>query len=358
MSLPSPQSSDVKEALSPEFFMQRCLELADLGAGYTAPNPLVGAVLVYQNRIIGEGYHQQYGESHAEVNCLNSVQPDDRALIPESTLFVSLEPCCHFGKTPPCTDLILRERISHVVVGCRDPFPLVDGKGIEKLLAGGVQVTLPIARKPIPGKNRRFITFHEQKRPYIVLKWAESANHKIAHSEGRPARISNEWTNRLVHKWRTEEAGILIGTHTAVSDNPLLSARLWQGKNPVRIVLDNNLRLPQTLKLFDGSSNTIVLNGQKDIQKTNLVFKKMHPEKQVPESISAALYELNILSVLVEGGRKLLQTFIDADHWDEMRIITNEEMTIPNGFPAPEFNNAKFERTETLGSDTIRYYKQ
>ncbi len=357
MTLPSPQFSVIKDEASHEIFMQRCLQLAGLGAGYTAPNPMVGAVLVHEGRIIGEGYHQQYGEAHAEVNCLKSVPPDDRALIPASTLFVSLEPCSHFGKTPPCADLILRERIPRVVVGCRDPFPMVAGKGIEKLLAGGVQVTYPFLENQALQKNRRFITFHQQKRPYIILKWAESANHKIAHDGVGHFRISNEWSNRLVHKWRAEEAGILVGTNTALLDNPQLSARLWPGKNPVRIVLDQNLRLPQNLKLFDGSVNTVILNGQKDLQKTNLVFKKMPEGKHVPESILASLYEFNILSVLVEGGRALLQSFISAGTWDEMRIITNEEMIIPAGLSSPEIKDAKFIRSESFGSDTIRYYK-
>lgn len=356
MSLPSSPFPEIKEDVSHEFFMQRCLQLADLGAGYTAPNPLVGAILVHQGRIIGEGYHQQYGEAHAEVNCLNAVQSGDRPLIPFSTLYVSLEPCCHFGKTPPCTDLILREQIPRVVIGCRDPFPMVAGKGIEQLQAGGVQVIFPVLENQSLEKNRRFVTFHQQKRPYIVLKWAESANHKIAHSGGGHFRISNDWSNRLVHKWRTEEAGILVGTNTALLDNPQLSARLWPGKNPVRIVLDQNLRLPQNLKLFDGSVNTVVLNGQKDSQKTNLLFKKMLPGKHVSGSILASLYDLNILSVLLEGGKKLLQSFIDAGDWDEMRIITNEEMSIPAGLSSPEFNDARFISSESFGSDTIRYF--
>ncbi|HEY4966845.1 MAG TPA: bifunctional diaminohydroxyphosphoribosylaminopyrimidine deaminase/5-amino-6-(5-phosphoribosylamino)uracil reductase RibD [Puia sp.] len=357
MSQVSSPFPEIKEDISHEFFMQRCLQLADLGAGYTAPNPLVGAILVHQGRIIGEGYHQQYGEAHAEVNCLNDVQPDDRPLIPFSTMYVSLEPCCHFGKTPPCSDLILREQIPRVVIGCRDPFPMVAGKGIEKLQAGGVQVIFPLLENQSLEKNRRFITFHEKKRPYVVLKWAESANHKIAHSGGGHFRISNDWSNRLVHKWRAEEAGILIGTNTAFLDNPELTARLWPGKNPVRIVLDQNLRLPQNLKLFDGTVNTIVLNGHKDSLSANLVFKKMLPEEHVSVSILASLYDMNILSVLVEGGRVLLQSFIKAGNWDEIRIITNEEMNIPAGLSSPEFNDAKFIRSETFGSDTIRYYK-
>jgi len=358
MSLPSAQFSEIKEEVLHEFFMQRCLQLAELGAGYTAPNPLVGAVLVYQNRIIGEGHHQQYGEAHAEVNCLKSVLLNDRPLIPFSTLYVSLEPCSHFGKTPPCTDLILRERIPHVVVGCRDPFPMVAGKGIEKLLAGGVRVTYPFLENQALEKNRRFITYHLQKRPYIILKWAESANHKIANTGGGHFRISNEWSNRLVHKWRTEEAGILVGTNTALLDNPQLSARLWPGKNPVRIVLDQNLRLPHNLKIFDGSIDSIILNGKRDSLSANIVFKKMHPEKKIPESLLDALYDLKILSVLVEGGRKLLQSFIDAGIWDEMRIITNEEINIPGGLSSPEFNNAQLTKSESFGSDTIHYYKR
>jgi diaminohydroxyphosphoribosylaminopyrimidine deaminase/5-amino-6-(5-phosphoribosylamino)uracil reductase len=244
-----------------------------------------------------------------------------------------------------------------VVVGCRDPFPLVAGKGIEKLLEGGVRVTYPVLENPCLEMNRRFITFHQKQRPYIILKWAESANHKIARSGGIQTPISSEWTNRLVHRWRTEEAGILIGTNTAAMDNPLLTARLWPGKNPVRIVLDQNLRLPRTLNLFDGSVHTIVLNGEKDQQQANLVFKKLDHKKPVSESIATALYDLNIISVLIEGGRKLLQSFIDADSWDEMRIITNEEMTIPGGLSSPEFSDAGFVYSEKLGTDIIRFYK-
>ena len=211
-----------------EFFMQRCLQLADWGAGYTAPNPLVGALLVHENRVIGEGYHLQYGQAHAEVNCLQSVKPGDRHLIPFSTLFVSLEPCCHFGKTAPCTDLILREKIPKVVVGSRDPFPSVNGKGMEKLEARGVEVVFPVLEGLAKEKNRRFFTYHEQKRPYVILKWAESSNHHISSLDGR-VLISNNLTNRLVHKWRTEEAAILVGTQTALLDNPALTARFWPG---------------------------------------------------------------------------------------------------------------------------------
>ena len=341
MSSPSLKEHVSAGVLPDDIFMQRCLKLAELGAGYTSPNPLVGAVLVHEGRIIGEGYHQQYGEPHAEVNCLGSVRDADRSLIPNSSLYVSLEPCVHHGKTPPCTDLILREKIPRVVVGCRDPFREVNGKGIEKLLAHGVQVDYPVLHEQAKELNRRFITFHQQKRPYIILKWAQSLNHKMSGTTGKREMISNDYSNRLVHKWRSEEAGIMVGTNTALLDNPELTVRLWKGKNPIRIVVDQQLRLPDSLKLFDGSVHTIVLNNSTDLKAGNLLFKKMVPEKSRTSSILSALHSLNILSVLVEGGPKLLQSFIDEGLWDEIRTITNNELLIPQGISSPDIR--KFE---------------
>jgi diaminohydroxyphosphoribosylaminopyrimidine deaminase / 5-amino-6-(5-phosphoribosylamino)uracil reductase len=338
-------------------FMQRCLELAALGSGFTAPNPLVGAVLVYDGRIIGEGYHELYGKAHAEVNCLNSVKSGDRWLIPDSTLYVSLEPCCHYGKTPPCTDLIIREKISRVLVGCRDPFPLVNGKGIEKLIASGVTVEYPVCETLSKEMNRRFFTFHEQQRPYIILKWAQSANHKIAGKTGERLIISNHYSNRLVHKWRSEESGIMVGTNTALFDNPELTTRLWPGKNPTRIVLDQKLRLPDYLKLFDGTVPTIILNGLSDLKAGQRLFKKTDSGRFDIPSVLSTVHALNIQSVLVEGGSKLLQSFIDAGIWDEIRIITNSILEIPHGIRSPDFINAKYIRTESFYGDTIDYYE-
>jgi diaminohydroxyphosphoribosylaminopyrimidine deaminase / 5-amino-6-(5-phosphoribosylamino)uracil reductase len=352
----SPNISEPIENPARAVFMERCLQLADMGAGYTAPNPLVGAILVHDGRIIGEGYHQQYGGPHAEVNCLKAVKDVDRSLIAFSTLFVSLEPCVHHGKTPPCTDLIIREKIPRVVIGCRDPFMEVNGKGIEKLLAHGVEVDNPVLEEFSKEKNRRFFTFHKQKRPWIILKWAQSANHKIAADANDRIHISNDYSNRLVHKWRSEEAGILVGTNTALLDNPELTTRLWEGKNPVRIVVDHKLRLPDSLKLFDGSGHTVILNDTADLSAGKLLFKKINSEKPGISSIISALHSLNILSVLVEGGAKLLQSFIDDGIWDEMRIITNNELNIPEGISAPEFRDAKHLKSETYGSDTIAYY--
>ncbi len=346
------------EGLTHVVFMQRCLQLADLGVGYTAPNPMVGAVLVNDGKIIGEGYHEFYGGPHAEVNCLLSVKPDDRKLIPDSTLYVSLEPCVHHGKTPPCTDLIIREKIPRVVIGCRDPFVEVNGKGIEKLIANGVHVEFPVLEQSAIEKNRRFLTFHHKKRPYVILKWAQSSNHKIAAISGGRVQISNSYSNRLVHKWRSEEAGILIGTNTALSDNPKLTTRLWTGKNPVRIVLDRDLRLPDSLHIFDGEVPTIVLNEKKELKSKNLLFKKINGGQTNIPSILSTLHSSQILSILVEGGAKLLQSFIDSGTWDEIRTITNREMVIDEGISSPVIRNAEHVMTETLVNDEISYFRK
>lgn len=240
--------------------MHRCLQLARLGAGAVAPNPMVGAVLVHEGRIIGEGYHRQYGCPHAEVDCLQSVLEGDKHLIPQSILYVSLEPCAHFGKTPPCADLIIGHKIPHVVVGCRDPFPAVNGKGIEKLQAAGTHVEAGVLEAACRKLNERFFTFHQQHRPYVVLKWAQTADGKMAKDGPERLLISNAMTNRLVHRWRSEEMAILVGTNTAWADNPSLTTRLWPGPNPVRLVVDLHLRLPKNLHLFDASAPTLVFN--------------------------------------------------------------------------------------------------
>jgi diaminohydroxyphosphoribosylaminopyrimidine deaminase / 5-amino-6-(5-phosphoribosylamino)uracil reductase len=351
----SPQT-DWNESGHAETFMHRCLHLAALGSGYTAPNPMVGAVLVHKGRIIGEGYHAHNGEAHAEVNCIQSVKAADRSLISSATLYVSLEPCCHHGKTPPCTDLILREKIPRVVIACRDPFPMVDGKGMEKLQANGVLIEYPVLEKQAKEMNRRFFTFHEKKRPYIILKWAESANRMIAGKQGKRIQISNPYSNRLVHKWRTEEAGILVGTNTALLDNPELTTRLWPGKNPYRIVIDRSLRLPDSLKIFDGTEQTLILNATTSMSAGKRKFLKLEPGSSGISSILSTLHSASVLSVLVEGGAKLLQSFIDEGIWDELIIITNAELQIPAGISSPVSRNANLVCTEIYGSDTVRYY--
>jgi diaminohydroxyphosphoribosylaminopyrimidine deaminase/5-amino-6-(5-phosphoribosylamino)uracil reductase len=337
--------------------MQRCLQLAALAAGQVAPNPMVGSVLVYQGRIIGEGYHRQYGQAHAEVNCINSVAEADKHLIPASTLYVSLEPCAHFGKTPPCSNRIIAEGIRKVVVGCRDPFKEVNGKGIEQLRAAGVEVVLPVLEKACIALNKRFFTFHTQQRPYIVLKWAQTADGKIAAPPGRERLlISNVYTNRLVHQWRSQEAAILVGTHTALQDNPMLNNRLWHGNNPVRLVVDKQLQLPQHLHVFDGSQPTIVFNSLQQGMHNNVQYQQLNPASNLLQQISDACYRLNLQSVLVEGGAQLLQSFIDQGLWDEAHIITNTQLYAGNGLQAPQLPGLHLQHEEKIFSDLIQYY--
>lgn len=342
--------------------MYRCLELAKLGAGHVAPNPMVGAVLVYEDRIIGEGWHQEYGKAHAEVNCINAVKEEDRKLISLSTLYVSLEPCAHFGKTPPCADLIIANKVPNVVIGCRDPFEEVNGKGIEKLKAAGINVESGILEEEFTLLNKRFFTFHTKKRPYVLLKWAQTNDGFIAGENSSRLLISNENTNRLVHKWRSEEAAIMVGTNTALHDDPSLTTRLWPGPSPVRLVIDMNLRLPGSLKVFDGSVKTIVFNTVKQEEKPNLSFIKLDKEKQFIPQLIDALYKLKIQSVLVEGGAALLQTFIESGIWDETRVIVNGELSSRllsggNGLPAPVLKNEQLISEEKISTDTISYFK-
>ena len=351
--------------------MERCLELAARGAGFVAPNPMVGAVLVYKNRIIGEGWHQQYGKAHAEVNCITSVKEEDRIFISQSILYVSLEPCVHFGKTPPCTDLIIQHKISKVVIGCRDPFEAVNGKGIEKLKSAGVNVETGLLEKECKELNKRFFTFHTKQRPYIILKWAQTedgfistsltSHHQMRDTSGEVdnsrLQISNEYSNRLVHKWRSEEASILVGTNTALLDNPELTTRLWPGPSPIRLLVDMDLRLPPSLKLFNRKIKTIVFNIVKQEEQENLIFCQVKKNIPLLPQLLDSLYQFNIQSVMVEGGAKLLQAFIDERCWDEARIITNSTLVINKGLAAPILEEGKKINEEQLLSDTIEMYK-
>jgi diaminohydroxyphosphoribosylaminopyrimidine deaminase/5-amino-6-(5-phosphoribosylamino)uracil reductase len=339
-----------------EQYMDRCLQLARLGQGRTGTNPMVGSVLAHDGIIIGEGYHEQYGQAHAEVNCIASVKPDHQHLLAQSTLYVSLEPCAHFGKTPPCADLIVEKQIPKVVIGCRDPFPLVDGKGIEKLQAAGVEVMLGVLEEDCRELNKRFFTFHTEHRPYIVLKWAQTADGSIANGNFRRLKISNPQTNRLVHKWRSEEMAILVGTNTALFDDPELTTRLWPGANPVRLLVDMGLRLPASLKLFDGQHPTIVFNKLRHSEHLNLLYYQVTEDTSLVHQMLNALYQQKIQSVLVEGGAALLQSFIDEGMWDEARIITNENLSVVNGLPAPRIRAAQLRRVEDIASDRVHYF--
>lgn len=346
--------------------MYRCLQLAKLGAGSVAPNPMVGAVLVFDDRIIGEGYHQRYGEAHAEPNCIqHAVENGHGDLLSRSTLYVSLEPCVHFGKTPPCADLIIRKQIPKVVVGCRDPFKEVDGrlndtvaqeKGIEKLRSAGVEVAFDILEKECKDLNKRFLGFHTKHRPYIILKWAQTVNHKIAGQGSDRLYITNEFTTRVVHKWRSEEASILIGTNTAMMDDPELTTRLWTGNSPIRLVVDMDLKLPRHLKIFDGQVRTVVFNKLKHEDNGRLLFYQVTEDVSLVHQIINALHQLKILSIIVEGGTKLLQSFIDEGMWDEARVITNEELLVKNGLDAPQFVSAFKISEEKMFTDRVELF--
>lgn len=336
--------------------MHRCLQFAKLGAGNVAPNPMVGAVLVHDDIIIGEGYHQQYGQAHAEVNCINSVAEENKGLVEKSTLFVSLEPCAHFGKTPPCADLIVANKIPKVVIACRDSYTEVNGKGIQLLKAAGVEVVTGILENEAKELNRRFFTFHEKGRPYIILKWAQSSDHKISNADYSSVMISNEYSNRLVHQWRSEEAAIMVGTNTALYDNPSLTNRHWTGSNPVRVLLDMSLKVPATHKLLSGEVKTIIFNAVKNEATGNNIFCKVDVAGNVIAQVLQQLHQMKMQSVLVEGGAQLLQSFIDAGSWDEARMITNESLVIGDGIAAPVLRDHHLINKVADFSDHIYYY--
>ncbi|MGB8194229.1 MAG: bifunctional diaminohydroxyphosphoribosylaminopyrimidine deaminase/5-amino-6-(5-phosphoribosylamino)uracil reductase RibD [Chitinophagaceae bacterium] len=338
-------------------YIHRCIQLARLAEGHVAPNPMVGAVLVHNDRIIGEGYHMMYGQAHAEVNCIASVSEQDIPLIPHSTLYVSLEPCSHFGKTPPCCDLIIQHKIQKVVVGCMDPFVQVSGRGIAALRAAGIEVITDVLKEECLALNQRFITFQTLHRPYIVLKWAQSANGRMARADRARFAISNDLTRRLVHQWRSQEAAILVGTNTAFFDDPELTNRFWHGEHPVRLIVDTQLRLPSSLKLFNKEVRTIVFNYIKHEEEGNLQYYRVTQDVNLVHQLVHALYQLNIQSVLVEGGVRLLQSFIDESMWDELRLITNESMVIPDGVASPTIANARILSAQQLQNDRIDIYK-
>ncbi|MEO6490260.1 MAG: bifunctional diaminohydroxyphosphoribosylaminopyrimidine deaminase/5-amino-6-(5-phosphoribosylamino)uracil reductase RibD [Ferruginibacter sp.] len=340
-----------------ETYMHRCLELAELGSGQVAPNPMVGALLVHDGMIISEGYHERYGEAHAEVNCINNVPGHQKHLIKESILYVSLEPCTHFGRTPPCVDLIIRSRIPSVVIGCKDSFEKVNGTGIERLKEAGIEVTVGIMEKESLELNKRFFTFQKEQRPYIILKWAQSHDLKIANADQTSVKISNELTNRLVHKWRSEEAAIMVGTRTAIQDDPILSSRLVQGNDPVRIVIDKFLKIPSTHHLLDNSIPTIIINTIRQAEEGNTTYYKTGASENMIAVTLSILRQRNLISLLVEGGTILLQSLIDSGMWDEARIITNQKLFLGSGINAPVVNSIP-KKKEIIRDDEIIYYSQ
>lgn len=340
-----------------ERYMRRCFELASHGLGNTRTNPLVGSVIVHNGKIIGEGYHHEYGGPHAEVNAIRSVQ--DKSLLAESTIYINLEPCSHFGKTPPCSTLILNHRIPRAVICNSDPFPSVSGKGIEALRNAGVDVTVGVLEKEGAFLNRRFLTFHKKKRPYIILKWAETADGfiDIMRQEGDPVGtnwITDDVARTLVHKWRSEESGLMVGTNTIIADNPKLNVRRWTGNSPLRIAFDRNGRVPESANILDGSQNTLIFTcvQEKYSGKINSVLVD-HDFKL--EEILDELYSQRILSILVEGGQQIHNAFIRSGLWDEARVFKGR-MMFSQGVNAPLISNPPSEVIHFKGSELMIYY--
>ncbi len=335
-------------------FMYRCLKIAALGFGKVAPNPMVGSVLVYNGKIIGEGYHHQFGEAHAEVNAIKNAEENFPELVSQSELFVNLEPCSHFGKTPPCADLIIKKGIKKVFISNNDPNPLVVGNGIKKLRDAGVAVIENILTEEGRKLNKRFFTFHEKKRPFIILKWAETADGFIAPLSGMKAQISSEQSQQLLHKWRSEEQAILVGKNTALTDNPRLNVRLWNGNNPIRLVIDSKHSLPENLHLFDKTIPTIIFNSLKNEEQKNLQFVKLDFNENFLQQLLSYLHSINIQSVIVEGGAITLQKFVDENLCDEARIFTSsKKLNVGIKSPQVSFVNKNCE-TSLSGTDELK----
>lgn len=333
--------------------MQRCFQLAQNGLGNVAPNPLVGAVIVHEGLIIGEGYHAVYGGPHAEVMAIRNCRRPE--LLPQSTLYVNLEPCSHFGKTPPCADLIIEQRIPRVVICNVDPFPQVAGRGIQKLREAGVNVTAGLSETEGEWLNRRFFTFHRQKRPFVILKWARSADGFMDGTDEHPAKISDPLTDQLVHRWRTEEAGIFVGYRTALKDNPRLTARLYPGSNPIRIVWDPKLELPKHLHLFSDGGTTWIFNNEKETEEGALHYFKIEHGNWA--GLLNRLYERKLMSLIVEGGANSLHSLIEHGLWDEARIITGSGF-LGEGLKAPELSQARLRESRASGTDTIHFFER
>lgn len=341
-----------------ERLMNRCLDLARLGLGETAPNPMVGSVVVHNGKIIGEGFHRKFGSAHAEVNAIGSVKNPE--ILKKSTLYVSLEPCSHKGKTPPCTDLIIKKRIPKVIIGTEDPFPEVSGKGIEKLKRSGVEVVAGILDKNCKELNIRFFTFYEKRRPYIILKWAQTLDGFVdrdrgENEKGSPSWITGDLARRLVHKFRAEEAAILVGTNTIITDNASLTTRDWSGSDPLRIVIDRNLKLPHTMKVFEPPARTVVVNSLISKTESNLVFTQLNFDQDIIPQLLEILYQHGIQSLIVEGGPFLLTKFIEKDWWDEARVFYGNT-TFGTGIKAPYFNHAPVAE-EWLNNDVLKVYR-
>jgi len=349
--------------------MQRCIDLAKNGLGTTYPNPLVGSVLVCDSKIIGEGWHYKAGQPHAEVNAIKSVV--DKDLLKKATIYVSLEPCSHFGKTPPCADLIIDSGIKTVVIGSTDPNPKVAGTGIKKLIEAGCAVTIGVLEHECINLNKRFFTFHNKKRPYIILKWAQTKDGFIAPAETstiskkiteqKPVWITNRYSRQRTHKLRSEEQAILVGTNTVLKDNPSLTTRDWKGSSPTRIIIDRNLRIPPEASVLDGKVPTIILTEKQKEASENISFEVVDFQKNIAQQICTVLHKHNIQSVIIEGGAMTINTFIAENLWDEAHILTGNSV-FKKGVKAPNISEEKQTEIsllseENLQNDTLQLFK-
>ena len=333
------------------------MQIAKNGIGTTRPNPSVGAVIVYQNKIIGEGFTSSHGENHAEVNAINAVE--NKSLLKEATIFVTLEPCSHFGKTPPCADLIVKHQLKQVIIGCLDPNSLVAGKGVSHLENAGINVIVGVLETECRMHHKRFFKVQENKRPYIILKWAETKDGfvaPIAKNEIKPIFISNTYSQQLVHKLRSAEHAILVGTKTVLADNPKLNIRSWSGENPIRVVLDNTLRIPKNSNILDGSTKTIIITSAKDkniVSSKNLIFEEIDFSKNIAKQVCEVLSKYQIQSLIVEGGTQTLQTFIDEKLWDEAMVFVGNTSFV-KGVKSPIIT--KEFKEEFIESDVLKRY--
>ena len=338
-----------------EYFIQKCISLARKGALDVSPNPMVGCVIVNDGEIIGKGYHKEFGKNHAEVNAINSVK--DKSALRNSILYVNLEPCCHHGKTPPCTDLIIKYNIQKVVIGCKDTFSKVSGKGIKKLKDNSVDVIYGVLEKDCVELNKRFFCYHIKKRPYVILKWAKSKDNFIAPiNQEKPFWMTSEKSKKLVHSWRAEEDAILVGRKTVVADNPFLTVRTNKGKNPKRIIIDKELLLDIKSNVFDDQADTIVFNNIKSatIDKTTYLKADFN---NLNEDILNQLYNRNILSLIVEGGAITINSFIATNLYDEIRVFTADKL-LKNGVNSPELPDINLIETNIINNDKLEIYKR
>lgn len=332
-------------------YMKRALELAVMGRGRVSPNPMVGCVIVHKDKIIGEGYHQQHGGAHAEPNAVHAVEHPE--LLKEATVYVTLEPCAHFGKTPPCTQLLIEKQVKKVIVAVQDPNPQVAGKGIMLLREAGIEVVVGLLEKDAEAINKRFFTQIQKRRPYVILKWAQTQDGFVARGDYSSKWISNSHSRQLVHRWRTEEDAVLVGTKTAYFDNPKLNVRDWEGRDPVRVVIDRRLSLSKNLFLFDHSQSTLCYNLVKDDTEGNLIFVKLKKDFSIKDLLDD-LYRRNIQSVIVEGGSFLLQLFVSEELWDEARVFIGQGK-FGHGIPAPLLDKKPEETLDILGDQLLIY---